>query len=117
MGPFAVLPGILGFLLLLAAVTLWTFRSRVLIEGGMVTIRKSVLGIPLTLKIPCSQVSRVRVRHEEVDGVKGKDRDWEIEIDRKVGKSVKLGASIRERTKPHAWQRKYSDRSAEIFRR
>ena len=97
MGPFAVLPGILGFLLLLAAVTLWTFRSRVLIEGGMVTIRKSVLGIPLIWKIPCSQVSQVRVRHEEVDGVKEKDRDWEIEIDRRGGKPVKLGASIQER--------------------
>lgn len=97
LGPFAVLPGILGLLFLLASIVIWTFRSRVLIEGGSVTVRKSVLGIPRIWKIPCSEVSGVRVRREQVEGVKEKDRDWEIEIDRKGQPPVKLGASIRER--------------------
>lgn len=97
LGPFAVLPGILGLLFLLASIVIWTFRSRVVIEGGSVTVRKSVLGIPRIWRIPFSQVSGVRVRHEQVEGVKEKDRDWEIEIDRKGQPPVKLGASIRER--------------------
>jgi hypothetical protein len=97
LGPFAVLPGILGLLFLLASVVIWTFKSRVLIEGDSVTVRKSVLGIPRIWRIPFSQVSGVRVRHEQVEGVKEKDRDWEIEIDRKGEAPVKLGASIRER--------------------
>lgn len=98
MGPFAVIPGIIGFLLLLVTIVIWTFKSRVLIKEGLVTVRKSVLGIPVTWKIPFSEISHVRVRHQELDGVKEKDRDWEIEIDRKAGESIKLGASIRERT-------------------
>ena len=98
MGPFAVISGFIGLLLLLATVVIWTFKSRVLIEDGLVTVRKSVLGIPLSWRIPFSEISQVRVRHEEVDGVKEKDRNWDIEIDRKEGASVKLGASIRERT-------------------
>jgi hypothetical protein len=98
MGPFAVLPGIIGLLLLLATIVIWTFKSRVLIEDGLVTVRKSVLGIPLSRRIPFSEISQVRVRHQELEGVKEKDKDWEIEIDLKEGPSVKLGASIRERT-------------------
>jgi hypothetical protein len=97
LGPFAVLPGILGLLFLLASIVIWTFKSRVLIESGVVTVRKSILGIPRIWRIPFSQVSGVRVRHEQVEGVKEKDRDWEIEIDRKGEAPVKLGASIRER--------------------
>lgn len=97
MGPLAVIPGIIGLLLLLATIVIWTFKSRVLIEDGLVTVRKSVLGIPVRWRIPFSGISQVRVRHEEVDGVEEKDRDWEIEIDRKEGKAIKLGASFRER--------------------
>ena len=109
MGPFAVLPGIIGLLLLLATVTIWTYRSRVLIEGGLVTVRKSVLGIPRIWRVPFSQISRVRVRHEKVDGVKEKDRDWEIEIDRNEGRPIKLGSLIGERTE--------AERLAEEIRR
>lgn len=97
LGPFAVLPGIFGLLFLLASMVILTFRSRVLIEGGSVTVRKSVLGIPRIWKIPCSEVNGVRVRREQAEGVKEKDRDWEIEIDRKGEAPLKLGASIRER--------------------
>ena len=98
MGPFAVIPGSIGLLLLTATIVVWTFKSRVLIEDGLVTVRKSVLGIPVSWRIPFSEISQVRVRHEEIDGVKEKDRNWEIEIERKEGKSVELGASIRERS-------------------
>jgi hypothetical protein len=98
MGPFAVLPGVFGLLLLLATVMIWTFKTRVLIEGGLVTVRKSIFGIPRIWRVPFSQISRVRVRHEKIDGVKENDRDWEILIDRKEGSSVNLGASIRDRS-------------------
>ena len=98
MGPFALIPGSIGLLLLAATIVVWTFKSRVLIEDGLVNVRKSVLGIPVRWRIPFSEISQVRVRHEEVDGVKEKDRNWEIEIECKEAKSVKLGASIRERT-------------------
>jgi len=98
MGPFAVLPGVFGLLLLLATVMIWTFKTRVLIEGGLVTVRKSIFGIPRIWRVPFSQISRVRVRHEKIEGVKENDRDWEILIDRKEGSSVNLGASIRDRS-------------------
>lgn len=98
MGAFAVIPGIIGLLLLLATIVIWTFKSRVLIEGGLVTVCKSILGIPLSWRIPFSEISQVRVQHQELEGVREKDKDWEIEIDRKEGRSVRLGTSIRERT-------------------
>ncbi|MBP1740672.1 MAG: hypothetical protein H6Q48_2965 [Deltaproteobacteria bacterium] len=98
MGPFAVIPGIVGLLLVLAAVTVWTFKTRVLIEGGLVTVRKPILGIPRICRVPFSQISRVRVQQEKLDGVKEKERDWEILIDRNEGNPVKLAASIRDRT-------------------
>ena len=98
LGLFAVIPGIIGLLLLLAAVGAWTFKSRVLIENEWVRVRKSLLGIPLTRKIPFSDISQVRVHHEELDGMQEKDRPWDIEISRKEGQSIRLGASIRERS-------------------
>jgi hypothetical protein len=98
LGPFAVLPGIAGLLLLIASVGAWTFKSRVLIENGSVRVRKSVLGIPRIREIHFSEVDQVRVRHEEVDGVREQDRSWDIEIERKEGQPVGLGASIRERS-------------------
>jgi hypothetical protein len=98
LGPFAILPGIIGLLLLLAAIGAWTFKSRVLIENGMVSIRKSLLGIPLVRKIRFSEISQVRVRQEELDGVQGKNRPWDIEIGCKEGRPIRIGASIREQS-------------------
>ena len=98
LGPFAVIPGIVGFLFLLAAAAAWTFKSRVLIENGWVSVRKSLLGIPLIRKIPFSEITQVRVRHDELDGVKEKDRPWDIEIGRKEGGPIRLGASIMDRS-------------------
>lgn len=98
LGPFAVIPGIVGLLFLFAAAAAWTFKSRVLIENGWVSVRKSLLGIPLVSKIPFSEIGQVRVRHDELDGVKEKDRPWDIEIGRKEGGPIRLGASIKDRS-------------------
>ena len=97
-GPFAVIPGIIGILLLLAAIGAWTFKSRVLIENGLVRVRKSLLGIPRIRKIPFSEISQVRVHREDLDSVGEKDRPWDIEVEPKEGRPVRLGASIRERS-------------------
>ncbi|TFG47947.1 MAG: hypothetical protein E4H38_07285, partial [Gemmatimonadales bacterium] len=61
-GPFALLPGAFGALLLLATAVIWTFTSKVVIEGGTITVRKSVLGIPRTWQIPYSEVKAVRTK-------------------------------------------------------
>ena len=98
LGPFAAIPGMIGFLLLLAAVGAWTFKSRLLIENEWVSVRKSLLGIPLTRKIPFSEIRQVRVHHEELDGMREKDRPWDIEIIRAEGQPIRLGASLRERS-------------------
>lgn len=97
LGPFAVLPGIIGLLLLLAAIGAWSFKSRVMIENGSVNVRNSVLGIPRVREIHFSEINQVRVHHEEVDGVREQNRSWDIEIERKEGQPVRLGASIQER--------------------
>ncbi len=98
LGPFAVIPGIIGILFLLAAIGAWTFESRVLIENGMVSVRKSLMRIPLVWEIEFSEISKVQVRHEGLDGMQEKDRPWDIEIGRKEGRPIRLGASIRERS-------------------
>jgi hypothetical protein len=97
LGPFAFLPGILGILLLSATLIAWTYRSRVRLESGFVTLKKSILGIPLTWKIPFSKIKGVRVRHEIIEGVSGKDRGWDIDIHRSDEKPVKIGATLRDR--------------------
>jgi hypothetical protein len=56
------------------------------------------LGIPLTRKIPFSEIRQIRVHHEDLDGVREQDRPWDIEIERKEGGLIRLGASIRERS-------------------
>jgi hypothetical protein len=97
-GPFALLPGALGALLLLATVTIWTFTSRVLVERGTVSIRKSVLWIPRTSRVPFSDIKGVRVKREVLEGVKTEDSDWELKIERySEDEEVDLGASIPDR--------------------
>lgn len=85
-GPFALLPGAFGALLLVAAVVIWTFVSRVLVEGGSITVRKSVLGIPRTWVVPGGDVTKVLVRRE--------DEDWGIRIQRRSGPVINLGATL-----------------------
>ena len=93
-GPFALIPGLVGVLLLGAAITVSTFESRVTIEGGTVEVRQSMLGIPRTRRIPFADVKALRVTRETLEGVKAKDCDWEIHIDRHGGESIETGASI-----------------------
>jgi hypothetical protein len=81
-GPFALIPAVLGVLLLLATAVVWTFKSRVLIEHGMVSVRKSLLGIPRNWKVPFSDVKAVRVQREIVEGLDEKDMDWQIIVER-----------------------------------
>ena len=85
-GPFALIPGAFGALLLLATVIIWSFDSRVVVEGGTITVRKSVLGIPRTRRISCSEVRAVRVKRQ--------GGDWEIKIERRSGAEIDLGATI-----------------------
>lgn len=73
-------------LLLLAAVVIWTFTSKVVIEGGTITVRKSVLGIPRTWRIPSSEVKTVRTK-KQTDS-------WEIKIERRQGPEIDIGATI-----------------------
>ena len=94
-GPFALIPAIFGGLLLLATAVVWTFKSRVILEGETMTIRKSLVGIPRTWKIPFSDIRTIRVQRDLVEGLDEKDLDWEIVIDRtsEVGETS-LGASF-----------------------
>jgi hypothetical protein len=78
-------------------VVAWTYKSRVLLEGDRMTLRKYVLGLPFKWTIPFSEIRRVQVRHEMLEGVKEKDRGWDIEVDVKAGDSVELGVSLRDR--------------------
>jgi len=85
-GPFALVPGAVGALLLLAAVVIWTFVSRVDVVDGSIVVRKSVLGIPKTWRVPASEVEAVRVKR---DG-----EDWLVKIERRSGPEVDLGATV-----------------------
>lgn len=94
-GLFAILPGAFGFLLLLATTVVWTFKSIVRIDGGVLSVRKSLLGIPLTRKIPLSDIRAIQVRRELVEGLDEEDLDWEIIAERHSGgDEVTLGASF-----------------------
>jgi hypothetical protein len=97
-GPFALIPGAVGLLLLLASAVVWTGKSRVVIEMDRVAVRKSLLGIPLMRRIPFSEIKKIRVRREDVEGVQAKDRGWKIEIARESKRPLDLGASFSERS-------------------
>ncbi|MCP4663685.1 MAG: hypothetical protein GY856_50515 [bacterium] len=92
--PFALLPGTLAALTLLATAVLWTFKSRVVVDGGEIRVRKSVLWIPRFWRVPYAEVRAVRVKKVKVEGVKEKDREWELKLDRSVGETLDLGATI-----------------------
>jgi len=85
-GPFALVPGALGALLLLATVVIWTFVSRVVVESGAIDVRKSVAGIPKRWRVPASDVEAVRVKKE--------GEDWHITVERRSGPEVDLGATV-----------------------
>ena len=85
-GPFALVPGAFGALLLLATVVIWTFTSKVVIEGGTITVRKSVLGIPRKWQLPYSEVKAVRTRQQ--------GDSWEIKIERHHSPEIDIGATI-----------------------
>lgn len=81
-GPFALIPAAFGVLLLIATAVVWTFKSRVLVEGKSMKVRKSFLGIPRTWEVPFSDVKAVQVQRSIVEGLDEEDLDWEIVIDR-----------------------------------
>jgi len=85
-GPFALVPGAFGALLLLATVVIWTFTSKVVIEGGIITVRKSVLGIPRKWQLPYSEVKAVRTRRQ--------GDSWEIKIERHHSPEIDIGATL-----------------------
>lgn len=98
-GPFALIPAAIGALLLLATAVVWTFKSRVLVERGTISVRTSLLGIPRIRRIPFSDFKRVRVQRELVEGVEEKDLDWELIVERHSGVAeVDLGASFARRS-------------------
>jgi hypothetical protein len=98
-GPFAIIPGVFGFLLLLATAVVWTFTSRVRIEQGVLSVRKSLLGIPLSRKIPFSDIKAIRVQRDLVEGLDEEDLDWEIIAElHSEEDEVSLGASFASRT-------------------
>ncbi len=92
--PFALLPGSLGALALLASAVVWTFKSRVVIDGDEIRMRKSVLGIPRFWRVPYAEVTAVRIKRTAVEGVKQEEQDWELKVDRSQGEEVDLGATI-----------------------
>ena len=73
MGLFAVVPARLGVLFLFAGVAP-ILRSRVVIEDGSVTVRKSAPAIPGISRIPPSEIEGIKLRQEVVEGVSGKKR-------------------------------------------
>lgn len=94
-GPFALIPAAFGALLLIATAVVWTFKSRVLIEGEAITIRKSFLGIPRSWEVAFSDVKEIRVQRSLVEGLAEEDLDWEIVIDRYSEEETKeLGATF-----------------------
>jgi len=96
-GPFALVPGFLGALLLLASAVIWTFSSRVLIEDGTIRVRKSVLGIPRRRQVPFADVKAVTAERQTVEGANEGNRDWEVKIERYSGEPVDIGASFARR--------------------
>jgi len=94
-GPFALVPAAFGALLLIATAVVWTFKSRVLVEGEAIKVRKSLLGIPRTMEIPFSDIKAVRVQRSLVEGLAEEDLDWEIVIERYSQEETKdLGATF-----------------------
>ncbi len=79
---------------MIATAVLWTFKSRVVFDGDEIRMRKSVLWIPRFRRVPYAEVRAVRVIRAKVEGVKEKDRDWELKLDRSVGETLDLGATI-----------------------
>lgn len=102
MGPFAVIPGVIGALFLLASGILLTYRSRVVVEDGVLTVRRAAFGIPITWRIPLPDVRGVKVRHEVIEGARADARDWDLVIARRGGAEVKVGASFRQRSEAEA---------------
>jgi len=85
-GPFALVPGAVGALLLLATVVIWTFVSRVVVEQGVIDVRKSVLGIPKRWRVPATDIESVRVTRE--------GEDWHLKVERRSGPEIDIGATI-----------------------
>ena len=57
---FPIFFGLFGVLIALFAIDLWFGVTLVRIEGGAVTIRRSVLGLGRRRKIPCSEITEVK---------------------------------------------------------
>jgi hypothetical protein len=88
-GPFALVPGAFGLLLLFSAVVIWTFKSRVVVAGGAIDVRKSVLGIPRSWRVTATDLEAVTVKRDS--------GDWVILLERGSGPELNLGATFTSR--------------------
>jgi hypothetical protein len=99
MGPVAVLPGIIGFLLFLATIVIWTFKSRGFLSGGGYPSRRSAKSGCGTRR---SMGGRKKIRI-------GKLRST-VKEESPSNSAPRSGSG----PKPCVWQRKYRNCSAKI---
>jgi hypothetical protein len=91
---FPVVFGAFGLLLFVLALDIWLVSSRVLIEGGTVTIRSGILGIARTRRIPSSEISDVRLA---IGMQSGGTAFYEVKLVLSGGRAITVGQNIRDK--------------------
>src|SRR5688572_29917958 len=92
--------GVCGFfalLLLFALLQLWLGTSRVEITADRVTVRKSLLGITKTRRIPLDDVADVtlQIGMSQAETAMQSPRAWyDIKLQRKSGRRITLGSNV-----------------------
>ena len=98
---FPIICGLLGAILLLFVIDLWFSSTRVVIESGMVKIKRTALGIGGTKRIPCSEISDVQIKIGMQQGqtaTQSAKAYYDIKIHRKNGKKVSAGRNLRDKS-------------------
>ncbi len=97
---FPIVCGLLGAVLLLFVIDLWFSSTTVVIESGMVKIKRTTLGIGGTKQIPCSDISDVQIKIGMQQGqtaTQSAKAYYDIKIHRKNGKKVSAGRNLRDK--------------------
>ena len=98
---FPIICGLLGAILLLFVIDLWFSSTCVVIESGMVKIKRTTLGIGGTKRIRCSDISDVQIKIGMQQGqtaTQSAKAYYDIKIHRKNGKKVSAGRNLRDKS-------------------
>ena len=98
---FPIICGLLGAILLLFVIDLWFSSTRVVIESGMVKIKRTTLGIGGTKRISCSEIGDVQIKigmQQAETTTQSAKAYYDIEIHRKNGKKVFAGRNLRDKS-------------------